>query len=468
MGCRRLKGVADSVDLHAMLPADLAPRFELSQEEAAETSNMQRAQTMRNLAAIRSKAVLGRADATPGMGKRLGLKLRRTHATTAFLSYQFPHDPTCGGSGQMEPSVVLDEMCALLRVAVEAAEQAEGLFEAAHGDKMAFGWNMTRACATHVQQAIRFAALLHSRQQPIVADDMGFAAGFGITASSFSDSIGRRPEEEKLPHCIGIASGRALSGTVGTARQRFRTVFGRSVRVAAACADACALFDTGALLSRGMNAGSTGGIGTFLRPVDVWRDPDGGILPVEEIDLLGIANAEAAFGVWDFLAESECAGMGGGEVVAAQSSTSPKKVRGSKDQASLAEYKRLFSAAVAGSADALQLLRRMAEKKVRQDGGCKDSTLVRVVNMLEQHQLSTPQGRNYRCDLPTLQRAASSNTGPNTYKKQLSQGGPRLDTGAHLHLAGVPTLHTPEDSHEISTNSRTDEVEVLEYKSMSI
>jgi len=198
----------------------------------------------------------------------------------------------------------------------------EGQLEVVCGDKLIVGFNTTRVCMAHTQQALRFSAMLNSRRHPDI-EKFGFGAAFGIEMPGASE---QKQTGDRLH--FGIATGRLLQGTVGTSKQRFRVILGDQEILAHALSEHCPAFSSLALASyrqplKDPSSSDPHGIEVHLRPVDIWLVGEEKQL-VERVDLVMLSRAEREFGVWDFLSGAEAAGMGGGETTQATKATKVK------------------------------------------------------------------------------------------------------------------------------------------------
>eukprot|EP01065_Artemidia_motanka_P038999 TRINITY_DN4783_c0_g2_i2.p1 TRINITY_DN4783_c0_g2~~TRINITY_DN4783_c0_g2_i2.p1 ORF type:complete len:706 (+),score=172.44 TRINITY_DN4783_c0_g2_i2:84-2120(+) len=282
LGERKLKGVAEPVEIYMMAPADLKARLQ-DAKPAATTAQ--------------AAAPAPTTGFTSGLGKKLGMRLRRSHSTVGCSQVRRLTDPA-----ESDCTLICDLCCDVVRSVEIAAADTEGILQEVLGDAFVTAWNTAKVCPCHVQQALRFAAVLQSNRHG--KPDQGF--GLGIPKGSGSEQL-----------LTGICTGKVLFGSVGSLRRTFHVVVGFVPRIAAALAEHCATLQTTTLFADVANRGEKkGGIMAFLRTVDLWAvrmlsHP----LVIEELNIGGVAVAEESFGIWDFLAEGQSAGMGGGETL---------------------------------------------------------------------------------------------------------------------------------------------------------
>ena len=139
---------------------------------------------------------------------------------------------------------VFDNFNLMLKAAIEAASQTDGVLGNVTGKTLTVVWNGSKQCKLHTTSALRFASQLQCR----------------------ISSISR----------IGIGTGSLLYGNVGTNTQRFATAFGRPLEAAEAAADMAQSLGTFAVIAD-CNDGklaSNPAIVPFLRLADVWMDSE--------------------------------------------------------------------------------------------------------------------------------------------------------------------------------------------------
>lgn len=378
-GSRKMKGVGQPMKLHAAVPAHLKARLDDKEEDKKEEAKVQKA--------------------TTGLGKALGMKMRRTGGTVCVTRPDLGGDPALG-----VPPNVLDEACDFIRGALTEAGATEGQLESVTGDALVLAWNTSRACAAHMQQALRFCGLLHSLRNPSIASKLG-----GLEAAPDDDAPaadapmpGRRQRRRSSPFVpppdieaketrravFGVSTGKLLHGTLGTARQSYRVVIGHQERIAQHLADHCGSFGCFALVTQrpgdDRRDTSMDGIRAHLRPIDIWRIAPQREMLVEQVDLVSLADAEREFGVWEFLSDGAAAGMGGGEVVSSsQRKRSVKQMR--KKSIVPAGYCTHFHEAIRGSEGDLGALRGMIVSEAGEGRVKEDAVLGRVCMLIDSH-----------------------------------------------------------------------------------
>lgn len=380
-GSRQLKGVAKPVELCAAVPSHLSIRLQMSKAKEA----LQKTQSGLGGGHFHHQSFVG-------LGKALGMRMKRAFGTVCCVRPDCPADPALDN-----PSSVLDRQCDLIRMAATEIAATEGQLEFTTGDSLLVCWNTHRACMAHVQQALRFAGLLHSRRNPI-AEELGFGAAFGVSPPPRSlDPSGGNPSDPGGRTLFGISSGKLLQGTVGTARQRWRAIIGYRLCIAVNLADACPSLGCLALVAsrrvpewhRDHPNESECGILSHLRPVDVWQVGEARDVLVEQADLVTLARAEREFGVWEFLSDAAAAGMGGGEAVAV--SERKQRVKSRKSIA-VPEYNDNFFPALRGNRKALEMLQSL----VNNGSAGGDQVVMQICKNIEDH----IESRNFDQDGP--------------------------------------------------------------------
>eukprot|EP01065_Artemidia_motanka_P049251 TRINITY_DN8103_c1_g1_i1.p1 TRINITY_DN8103_c1_g1~~TRINITY_DN8103_c1_g1_i1.p1 ORF type:complete len:736 (+),score=296.28 TRINITY_DN8103_c1_g1_i1:85-2292(+) len=332
VGLRTLKGVAKPVELYACVPSHLSERLQKEKAAPPPTDKSEKDDRMSF-----------HTQLFAGLGRQLGMRMRRAHGSLVLVRNDMWVDMVSSS-----PNEILDEQCDLIRNAAVDIVKTEGTMEAVQGDALLAAWNTTKACMAHTEQALRFAALLHSRRHPDISE-LGFGAAFGASPDVQTPHRHRRL-------FFGIAAGKVVQGTVGTARQRFRCVIGHTERLVSALADHCPMFGCLALAARGVKkpTGNESGIETHLRPVDIWQVGTEGDTVIEEVDVVSLSAAEREFGVWDFLADNTAMGMGGGEVAPTK-----QRLKQSRRTVLSKDFHDSFHSAIRGDGRGLEVLEKM-------------------------------------------------------------------------------------------------------------
>ncbi|KAJ9452434.1 Adenylate cyclase [Diplonema papillatum] len=147
---------------------------------------------------------------------------------------------------------------------VGCLDRSDGSVIAVIASSVALGWNTTKRTTVHFESAMHFANLL-----------------CGSLKGQLTEANGRVS--------MGLATGPALCGNVGTGHQRFVTVIGRCVSLSAQLCDAAQLLGTFALYaSPALNhffLGIRSNCKGLVRPVDCWPVDTNETIDVYEISV---------------------------------------------------------------------------------------------------------------------------------------------------------------------------------------
>ena len=240
VGFQELKGIG-KVDLLLLCPTSLSGRLQ-SKQIAYEVAGIAPLETDQ-------KPVSGASSATGGTGggeaggivrvavsrnKKTGLSLSSTQLTVAVCRLL-----------EGRHSKAFENYNLMLRTAIEAASQTDGVLGGVTGRTLTVVWNASKSCKLHTTSALRFASQIQWRV----------------------GSIAR----------VGISTGTLLHGNVGTNTQRFATAFGRPLEAAEAAADVALELGTFAVIADCTNDCkliSNSAISPFLRMADLWLDSE--------------------------------------------------------------------------------------------------------------------------------------------------------------------------------------------------
>eukprot|EP00659_Diplonema_papillatum_P014659 gene14659-22419_t len=210
---------------------------------------------------------------TPCLRLPAPLQLLSSVATVAHLNLR------CGqGTAGAPASRVADTLNELLVTVLEGSERHHGLLISATGSSIILSWNAGRQCAAHVVQSVSFVSFLY-------------------------ESAAKYPW---LP-CLttGLATGRVLYGSMGSARQRFVSTIGTPIELGRCLSEAAARLNCACLLAGVPNASSDPVTQLHTRPVDKWETRGGAALVVFELNLLTMAQAQSVWGIFDGPVTSE-------------------------------------------------------------------------------------------------------------------------------------------------------------------
>eukprot|EP01060_Flectonema_neradi_P007265 TRINITY_DN1503_c1_g1_i4.p1 TRINITY_DN1503_c1_g1~~TRINITY_DN1503_c1_g1_i4.p1 ORF type:complete len:1103 (+),score=239.59 TRINITY_DN1503_c1_g1_i4:38-3346(+) len=227
MGPHELKGIG-TIDLTALCPQTLSGRLSTrsTYEIAMHEFQMEDTATTHSVTSIGSTVRMSRQ-------KKTGLSLTSGQLTVAVCRLNDTRNQK-----------VFENYNLMLKAAIEAASQTDGVLSGVSGRALTVVWNGSRPCRLHTTCALRFASQLQLR----------------------ISTIGR----------IGVGTGSLLHGNVGTVAQRFATAFGRPLEAAEASADMALSLDTFAVIADCTEGrlSDNSAIMPFLRLADVWLDEE--------------------------------------------------------------------------------------------------------------------------------------------------------------------------------------------------
>ena len=239
IGLQELKGIG-KVDLLLLCPTSLSGRLQSKQiayEVAAPPIENEVKTTSGGSSATGGSDVgaIVRVSAAPtNRNKKTGLSLSSTQLTVAVCRLL-----------EGRHAKAFENYNLMLRAAIEAASQTDGVLGGVTGRTLTVVWNASKSCKLHTTSALRFASQIQWR----------------------AGSIAR----------VGISTGTLLHGNVGTNTQRFATAFGRPLEAAEAAADVALELGTFAVIADCTNDCkliSNSAISPFLRMADLWLDSE--------------------------------------------------------------------------------------------------------------------------------------------------------------------------------------------------
>ena len=239
LGLQELKGIG-KVDLVILCPASLAPRLKAKKfaYETLATPSPHlgievEIKTMSGNSSV-AASVSDDGGRTVGRNKKTGLTLSSGLLTVAVCRL-------CDVTNVK----AFENYNLMLRVAIDAAVQTDGVLGGVTGKTLTVVWNASKSCKLHTTSALRFASQIQWRVGSIVR--------------------------------VGISTGTLLHGNVGTNTQRFATAFGRPLEAAEAAADVALGLGTFAVIADCTNDCkliSNSAISPFLRMADLWLDSE--------------------------------------------------------------------------------------------------------------------------------------------------------------------------------------------------
>eukprot|EP01060_Flectonema_neradi_P026834 TRINITY_DN3625_c0_g1_i3.p1 TRINITY_DN3625_c0_g1~~TRINITY_DN3625_c0_g1_i3.p1 ORF type:complete len:1090 (+),score=205.05 TRINITY_DN3625_c0_g1_i3:481-3270(+) len=250
-GSHDLRGIGE-VELVIMCTTSLAPRLRTRQYNyetlgAAPTRERGRRATMsRGSAASAHSSDEGgtRALTHTIRNKKTGLSLSNNDLTVAVCRLF-----------DIRNSKVFENYNLLLRLAIDAAVQTDGVLGGVTDRTLTVVWNASKPCRLHTTAALRFTSQIEWR----------------------AGAISR----------VGIATGNLFHGNVGTSTQRFATTVGLPLEAAQAAADAAYSLGTFAVLadcSESCGVLSNTAVAPFLRMADSWMDSESNqIIPIYQV-----------------------------------------------------------------------------------------------------------------------------------------------------------------------------------------
>eukprot|EP00756_Hemistasia_phaeocysticola_P024660 Hpha_TRINITY_DN15960_c3_g1::TRINITY_DN15960_c3_g1_i3::g.71003::m.71003 len=253
-GVKKLKGVAESIMIHIVLPQALAARWNVLSPEFDAISSVDGVEN--NIHPVQygflqsQQSPQNDDDSWQPWRNFLTLGLVGSSATCASVRGTFPP----------EDDTITDTVLTRLVVSAEtAALRTNGQVVCVVSSLCVTAWNACTRCSEHLAQAALFVELLAQQRH-----------------------------SNSPPARTGIASGRVLGGTIPGTRRRHVTVAGSCVELSILLADRAAL--------RGFSFMAVGGVGINLSRlglaarVDLWREVGGD----EDMVVWGAAK-EAAF-----------------------------------------------------------------------------------------------------------------------------------------------------------------------------
>eukprot|EP01059_Diplonema_ambulator_P011405 TRINITY_DN2136_c0_g1_i1.p1 TRINITY_DN2136_c0_g1~~TRINITY_DN2136_c0_g1_i1.p1 ORF type:complete len:1060 (+),score=291.67 TRINITY_DN2136_c0_g1_i1:39-3182(+) len=219
LGMQELKGIEGMQHLYLLVPSQFEVR--LGQTQPGAPYEMPQACDHSSTSSGPNSGV---------GGKKTSLALVRGNATVVV----------CLIMG-LRNSDIFEDCNAMVRAAVDAAAQTDGVLKNVTGQTLVAVWNGSKPCKMHTSSAMRFAAQLDVRS-----------------------SIMR----------LGISTGQLMFGNVGTQKRRFNTAFGRPLEVAHAAAALAARYGTFALfadVTPDCSASASAAVTPFIRLIDVWE-----------------------------------------------------------------------------------------------------------------------------------------------------------------------------------------------------
>ena len=199
-----------------------------------------------------------------GVPKKTGLSLASSHLTIAVCNL------TDTRSGKEFENYNL-----MLRAAVDAASQTDGVPGNVTGTSLTVIWNATKVCKVHTTAAIRFASQIQWR-------------------------VGKMAK-------LGLATGKLLHGNVGNSTQRYHTVFGLPLRAAYAAAELAPALGTFAIVADctpDNSLISNSAVSPFLRMVDLWL-PTESELQIHLFEILGESLSKQIEDGWGLVDSSQ-------------------------------------------------------------------------------------------------------------------------------------------------------------------
>ena len=242
-GWHELKGIG-KVDIVVLCPASLAPRLK-ARQFAYETLS---APTVGLEAELRTtsgnSSLVSTAISDDGSVKVPMHHISKNKKTGLALSSGLLSIAVCRLC-DVQSTKSFENYNLMLRAAIEAASQTDGVLGGVTGRTLTVVWNASKSCKLHTTSALRFASQIQWR----------------------AGSIAR----------VGISTGTLLHGNVGTNTQRFATAFGRPLEAAEAAADMALRLGTFAVIADCTNDCkliSNSAISPFLRMADLWLDSE--------------------------------------------------------------------------------------------------------------------------------------------------------------------------------------------------
>ena len=241
VGFQELKGIG-KVDLLLLCPTSLSGRLQ-SKQIAYEVVGAPLLEPEHKPTSGASSATNGTANGSEAGGivrvavsrnRKTGLSLSSTQLTVAVCRLL-----------EGSHTKAFENYNLMLRAAIEAASQTDGVLGGVTGRTLTVVWNASKSCKLHTTSALRFASQIQWR----------------------AGSIAR----------VGISTGTLLHGNVGTNTQRFATAFGRPLEAAEAAADVALELGTFAVIADCTNDCkliSNSAISPFLRMADLWLDSE--------------------------------------------------------------------------------------------------------------------------------------------------------------------------------------------------
>ena len=250
LGSHELKGIG-FVDLYLLCPSTLATRLRTKkfayETLGGETLNPDSETRTVSGGSVASSAVSEGGGATiirvPNRHKKTGLSLSSNQLTVAVCRLL-----------EGRNAKIFENYNLMLRAAIEAASQTDGVLGGVTGRTLTVVWNASKSCKLHTTSALRFASQIQWR----------------------AGSIAR----------VGISTGTLLHGNVGTNTQRFATAFGRPLEAAEAAADVALELGTFAVIADCTNDCkliSNSAISPFLRMADLWQDEESRQIAIYEV-----------------------------------------------------------------------------------------------------------------------------------------------------------------------------------------
>eukprot|EP01065_Artemidia_motanka_P051613 TRINITY_DN9130_c0_g1_i6.p1 TRINITY_DN9130_c0_g1~~TRINITY_DN9130_c0_g1_i6.p1 ORF type:complete len:776 (+),score=164.34 TRINITY_DN9130_c0_g1_i6:70-2397(+) len=192
LGPRKLKGVADTVEISLVLPRDLRLRFDAVKNAADAKGPHQNFMSGRRRSPAPSGLFSG-SQASDGneTNARLALQLNQSFASCARTCFSLTRADTLRSGAPLFVSTV-----------ERAADVSQGVLQSVLSASCVVTWNAPRACTGHTEQCALFISVVRRR----------------------CDALG-------LQSWTGAAAGTVLSGNLAGGRRRFATVIGGCVEL---------------------------------------------------------------------------------------------------------------------------------------------------------------------------------------------------------------------------------------------